>query len=195
MAAAIAVQTERIGIGYPVDVTPLRVPYRREDHEKRGSHSTLFTKPEILAIQRQTGYVLGGSRTDHVFLLDRDRGLPERTGHLLHPDKYDPAFGEWLAEDLVPQIEAFLGSEGRHSLFGMLAGGGGRSYTLSWHRDIGKPGAPDEAQFLLRHHGRFVQFNAPLLEGDRFLQIVPASHLRASTSAEIEASMAPHIKT
>jgi hypothetical protein len=35
-----------------------------------------------------------------------------------------------------------------------------------------------------------VQFNAPLLPGDRFLNIVPASHLRASTPDEIQASKA-----
>ena len=33
-----------------------------------------------------------------------------------------------------------------------------------------------------------MQFNAPLVSGDRFLNIVPGSHLRASTAAEIEAS-------
>ena len=33
-----------------------------------------------------------------------------------------------------------------------------------------------------------MQFNAPLVAGDRFLHIVPGSHLRASTDAEIEAS-------
>ena len=30
-----------------------------------------------------------------------------------------------------------------------------------------------------------MQFNAPLITGDRFLQIVPASHLRASTTSEL----------
>ena len=42
--------------------------------------------------------------------------------------------------------------------------------------------------YLRRHEGTFVQFNAPLVAGDRFLNIVPGSHLRASTAAEIEAS-------
>ncbi len=122
--------------------------------------------------------------------IDREQGLPERTGHLLHPGKYDAAYGHWLAEDLAPQLETLLGCPGRHSLFGMLAGGGHKSYKQSWHRDIGKPGADDEAEFLQRSHGLFVQFNAPLIEADHFLHIVPASHLRASTQAEIEASHA-----
>ena len=89
--------------------------------------------------------------------IDRERGLPERTGHLLHPDKYDPAFGH-------------------------------KSYQQDWHRDIGKPGAEDEAQFLRRSPGWFVQFNALLIEAEHFLHIVPASHLRASTAAELEAA-------
>ncbi len=58
------------------------------------------------------------------------------------------------------------------------------------HRDLGKPGDPDEVGFLRRFHGRSVQFNAPLLPGDHFLNIVPASHLRASTPAEIAAAKA-----
>jgi hypothetical protein len=78
--------------------------------------------------------------------IDREQGLPERTGHLLYPDKYDPAFGDWLAEDLAPQLEALLDGPGRHSLFGMLAGGGGKAYKLNWHRDLGKPGDGADAE-------------------------------------------------
>jgi hypothetical protein len=117
--------------------------------------------------------------------IDRDKRLPARTGHMLHPDKYDPAWAEWLAEDLVFYIDALVGDTARHSLFGMLAGGGGQSYRQAWHRDVGKPGSPDEEEFLRRFHGHFVQFNAPLVQGDSFLQIVPASHLRASTDEEL----------
>lgn len=122
--------------------------------------------------------------------IDAEKRLPARIGHMLHPDKYDRAFAEWLDEDLAPQIETLCGGPPRHSLFGMLASGGGQAYLQGWHRDIAKPGAPDEVEFLRHHHGRFVQFNAPLLPGDKFLNIVPASHLRASTPAEIQASAA-----
>ncbi len=122
--------------------------------------------------------------------IDRERGLPERISHLLHPDKYERAFADWLAEDLAPQLEVFLQGPARHSLFGMLAGGGGRAYAQAWHRDIGKPGAADEAEFLQKHHGRSVQFNAPLIAEDHFLHIVPASHLRASTEDELTAAAA-----
>ncbi|MEE2658257.1 MAG: phytanoyl-CoA dioxygenase family protein [Candidatus Latescibacterota bacterium] len=119
--------------------------------------------------------------------IDRERGLPDRTEHMLMPDKYDDAFGAFL-EEIWPDLQALLRVPVRHSLFGMLTSGGGRPYTQSWHRDLGKPAAADEDKFLRRFHNRCVQFNAPLIEGDRFLQIVPGSHLRASTQTEIEAA-------
>ena len=122
--------------------------------------------------------------------IDRNNRLPGRISGMLSPDRYDDAFAKWLDEDLAPLIETLLGGPPRHSLFGMLASGGGQPYKQGWHRDIGKPGAPDEVEFLEHHHGRFVQFNAPLQEGDKFLNIVPASHLRASTPEEIAASEA-----
>jgi ectoine hydroxylase-related dioxygenase (phytanoyl-CoA dioxygenase family) len=151
-----------------------------------------FGRERIQALRRAIENLVKRARRDELSLnwIDRDQGLPERTGHLLHPEKYDPAFAEWLAEDLAPQLETFLGGPGRHSLFGMLAGGGGRVYTQAWHRDIGKPGAADEVEFLQRHHGRSVQFNAPLIEADHFLHIVPSSHLRDSTTAELVAAQA-----
>ena len=70
----------------------------------------------------------------------------------------------------------------------MLAAGGGQPYTQKWHRDLCRPGDADETAYLRRHEGSSVQFNAPLVPGDRFLHIVPGSHRRASTAAEIEAS-------
>ena len=117
--------------------------------------------------------------------IDADSRLPARTEHMLHPDKYDPAWAEWLAEDLVFYIDALVSGPARHSLFGMLAGGGRKSYSQAWHRDMGRPGVPIEETFLARFKGQFVQFNAPLVSGDCFLQIVPGSHLRASTEAEL----------
>ena len=120
--------------------------------------------------------------------INQEKRLPNRISGMLGPDKYQPEFAEWLDEDLAPIIESLLGEPGRHSLFGMLAGGDGQPYLQAWHRDIGKPGAPDEEEFLRHHDGRSVQFNAPLQPHDHFLQIVPASHLRASTPAEIKAA-------
>ena len=102
--------------------------------------------------------------------IDRERRLPGRTGHLLNPDKYHPAFADWIDEDLAPHLEALVCGPGvRHSLFGMLASGGGKPYTQQWHRDLCRPGEAEETAYLRRHEGRFVQFNAPLVAGDRFL--------------------------
>ena len=122
--------------------------------------------------------------------IDAAAGVPDRTGNLMHPDKYEAAWGEWLAEDVAADLETLVDGPVRHSLFGMLASGAGRSYRQAWHRDIGKPGAADEVAFLQRHHGRLIQFNAPVLATDTFLHVVPGSHLRASTAAEIAAAAA-----
>ena len=151
-----------------------------------------FSPERVQSLREAVQYLVQRALKGEVELnwIDREQGLPERTGHLLHPDKYNPAFGDWLAEDLAPQLEALLGGSGRHSLFGMLAGGGCKAYKQNWHRDLGKPGAGDEAEYLQRHQGHLAQFNAPLVEADHFLHIVPASHLRASTDTEIKASQA-----
>ena len=69
--------------------------------------------------------------------INKDSRLPARVGHLLYPDKYDHAYADWLGEDLAPHIEALLGNEPvRHSLFGMLASGGGQPYCQSWHLSL-----------------------------------------------------------
>jgi ectoine hydroxylase-related dioxygenase (phytanoyl-CoA dioxygenase family) len=123
--------------------------------------------------------------------VDQEQRLPQRTGHLLLPDKYDNAWAEWLAEDLDEHLNVLVeGSAVRHSLFGMLASGGGQPYEQAWHRDLGKAGDAGEEEFYRRHHGHSVQFNAPLLPGDHFLNIVPGSHLRASTAKEMAAASA-----
>lgn len=129
----------------------------------------------------------------NVTWIDKEKRIPARTGSLLHPVRYDESWATWLSDDLIPLIEPLAGGPARHSLFGMLNGGGGQPYLQAWHRDLGKPGAPDEVEYLKKHHGRFVQFNAPLLPGDRYLNIVPASHLRASTKEEIAASGFVHL--
>ncbi|MCX5662221.1 MAG: phytanoyl-CoA dioxygenase family protein [Planctomycetota bacterium] len=134
---------------------------------------------------------LGREGKIQVSFLDKEKTLPARLGNILHPDRYQPAFADWLAEDLAPLIEATIGGPARHSLYGMLAAGAGEPYLQGWHRDLGKPGAPDEVEYLKHHHGRFVQFNAPIQPDDHFLHIVPASHLRASTPAEIKAQNRP----
>ena len=60
--------------------------------------------------------------------LDRAQRAIGRTGHLLNPDLYDPAFAEWLDQDLAPHLHHLVaGGKVRHSLFNMLAGGAGRA--------------------------------------------------------------------
>ena len=39
----------------------------------------------------------------------------------------------------APLIESLLQSPARHSLFGMLAGGGGKAYDQAWHHDLATP--------------------------------------------------------
>jgi len=113
---------------------------------------------------------------------------PERLGHLLNPDRFDAAYVEWLEADIIPTIESLLQSRVRHSLFGMLAGGGGKSYLQEWHRDLPNPERPTDPAIIFDPEPFwFTQFNAPLKPCDRFLQIIPASQTRASTPAEADA--------
>lgn len=155
----------------------------------RGTFSNERVKSLVAAVNRIMDRALAGKT--EIGWIDRDKRLPGRLAHLLKPDKYQPELGTWLDEDLHPQIEAMLGGPARHSLFGMLAGGGGQKYLQPWHRDIGKPGELDEVAHMNKYHGKFVQFNAPLRPGDRYLNIVPRSHNRASTPAELAASKTP----
>ena len=118
---------------------------------------------------------------------------------MLHPDTYRPAYADYLATELAPRVDQLVGGAGRHSLFGLLGHGGGEAVRQGWHRDFVRPGfienefemgTPAEARFLAASHALCCQLNAPLLPGDRFLQLVPGSHRRASTPAEIAAGEA-----
>ena len=112
---------------------------------------------------------------------------------MLWPDKYEPAFGDFL-EDVYPHLHAVIDHGGagvRNSLFGMLSSGGGVPYQQEWHRDgEGNSTAPGrwDVKRSLAFMGHGVQINAPLLPGDKFLQLQPASHLRPSTIEELAAS-------
>ena len=76
------------------------------------------------------------STTGKIRWIDPQRRLPKRIDHMLHPDKYDSAFADWLDTNIIPMVEAILGGPIRHSLFGMLASGGGQPYRTAWHRDL-----------------------------------------------------------
>eukprot|EP01045_Picozoa_sp_COSAG04_P032775 COSAG04_NODE_6537_length_1308_cov_1.465674_1_plen_142_part_10 len=60
--------------------------------------------------------------------LDREQRLPARMGDFLQTAKYYPEFGEWMAEDAIPQLEQLVGGAVRHNRFQMLASGGGQPY-------------------------------------------------------------------
>lgn len=126
--------------------------------------------------------------------INRSTQFPTRTSNMLWPDKYEPEFGEWL-EDVYPHLHALIDHGGagvRNSLFGMLSSGGGLPYEQTWHRDgeteyWSTPGNWDVKRSL-SYIGHGTQINAPLLPGDKFLQLQPGCHLRPSTTEELAAS-------
>jgi ectoine hydroxylase-related dioxygenase (phytanoyl-CoA dioxygenase family) len=118
--------------------------------------------------------------------INQEQRIPERLGHLLRPGWIQPAFINSLENGpYFPIAEQILGGPVRHSLFGMLAGGGGKAYIQSWHRDLAPTSGDEELPILERNFGIFTQINGSLFP-DRYLQIVPGSHLRPTTPAERE---------
>src|SRR3712207_920727 len=65
----------------------------------------------------------------------------------------------------------------------MLAGGDGKPYVQRWHRDLAPTEGAHEVAVLERNYRIVTQINGPLFP-DRYLQIVPASHLRPTTPEE-----------
>ena len=140
----------------------------------------------IVAVNRLMDRALAGEC--RIRWIDPTERLPGLVYGLFDPDKYDPAYGEWLDGDLAAQVDALIeGGSARYSMFALKGSGGALPYRVSWHRDIGRRGAPDEGEFLHRYHRRLLNFNAPLLPGDRALQIVPGSHLQPTTGEQIRA--------
>lgn len=150
----------------------------------------VFDEERLLTLRAGVDSLIARARAGECELrwIDADAGIPDRISHMMHPGRYESAWGEWVAEDVVDDMESLLRGPVRHSLFGMLASGGGRDYRMAWHRDLGKPGAADEQDYLRRHHGNHVQFNAPIAATDTYLHVVPGSHLRPSTTQEIAAA-------
>ena len=158
--------------------------YREEGYSIfRAAYDAGRVQSLVDAVERLMDRVLAGEC--EIRWLDRERRLPNRISHMLHPDKYDCAFAAWLDSDIIPMVEAILDGPGRHSLFGMVASGGAYPYSTPWHRDLCRPGNANEAEILERDLLRHIQFNAPLKPGDCFLQIVPGSHARHATEAEL----------
>ena len=118
---------------------------------------------------------------------DPQNRIPARLMYLLLGDRFNAVYADWFDAELLPLLEALLESPARYSLFGMLAAGGGKPYAQPWHHDWRSPDNFHPAVILDPEPFWFVQFNAPLKPNDRFLQIIPASHNRRATPAEIEA--------
>ena len=119
--------------------------------------------------------------------INREQRIPERIGLLLRPNWIQQAFIDSIEEGpYLPIAEQILNAPVRYSLFGMLAGGGGKSYIQGWHRDLSSPWMPEEEAINRGGYYLYTQINAPLFP-DRYVQIVPGSHLRASTPEEHEA--------
>ncbi|HZO89793.1 MAG TPA: phytanoyl-CoA dioxygenase family protein [Chthonomonadaceae bacterium] len=119
--------------------------------------------------------------------INQEKRVPERLGSLLRPQTIRPAFTHSLVNGpFFPICEQILGAPVRYSLFGMLAGGDGKPYIQAWHRDIAPVEGKHQVTILERGFRTVVQTNAPLFP-DRYLTIVPGSHLRPTTEAEREA--------
>lgn len=118
--------------------------------------------------------------------IDRERRLPERTGRLLRPETIRPAFvASLVTGPHLSLAEQILDAPVRYSLFGMLAGGGGKPYIQNWHRDLAPTQGDQQLPILERNYHLVTQVNAPLFT-DRYLALVPGSHLRPVTAAEQE---------
>jgi ectoine hydroxylase-related dioxygenase (phytanoyl-CoA dioxygenase family) len=116
--------------------------------------------------------------------IDREKRIPERLGQLLRPGWVRPSFVASLERGpYFPIAEQVLGTTVRYSLFGMLAGGNGKPYVQAWHRDLAPIEGENELEVLERNYRVYTQINAPLLP-DRYLTIVPGSHLRRTTAPE-----------
>lgn len=118
--------------------------------------------------------------------INKEKRIPERLGQLLRPEWVRPSFvNSLISGPYFPIAEQILGTAARYSLFGMLAGGGGKPYIQNWHRDLAPTQGEHELPILERNYRIFTQINAPLFP-DRYLTIVPGSHLRRTTDAERE---------
>lgn len=140
------------------------------------------------AFERIIDRALDGEFEDSFRWIDRRQRLPDCVNDLLTPQKYDPAFGAFLDSVAIPYVENLLACPVRCSWLLMLTSGTGNAYRVALHRDNCGLGVPEEHELLERFRMKQAYFQAPLLPGDRFLQLVPGSHLQPATDVEISAS-------
>jgi ectoine hydroxylase-related dioxygenase (phytanoyl-CoA dioxygenase family) len=116
---------------------------------------------------------------------DQAQRVPAFASDFLSAGKYYPAFGELLASVMLPFTESLLGKPVRCSWLLMLTAGAGQPYSVPLHRDNSELGGADEQDLLGLYRMNQCYFQAPLLANDRFLQVVPGSHLRPATETEV----------
>ena len=117
--------------------------------------------------------------------VDKDRHLPDFINDLLTAPKYVPTFGALLDTVILPFVESLLNSPVRCSWLMTLTSGAGHAYGVPLHRDNCGLGVPEESELIDTYRMKQAYFQAPLLPGDRFLQLVPGSHLRLASETEI----------
>lgn len=117
---------------------------------------------------------------------DQTRKLPDCINDLLGA-KYDPVFGHWLDDVIIPAAESLLEAPIRLSWLTALCAGGGIPYHVPWHRDSSIVNRSAEKPVLERDRMRQCYLHAPLLPDDSFLQVIPGSHARLATEAEVAA--------
>ncbi|WP_308639577.1 phytanoyl-CoA dioxygenase family protein [Paenibacillus silvisoli] len=138
-----------------------------------------------LGVQRIIDQAKSGEGKD-IPWINKEKGIPERLSYLLSPDYFQPEIAFTLEESpIIDIIEGLLEGPVRYSLAGMLASGDGKGYSLPWHRDLAPTEGSGQLTQLIRAARNCCQLNAPLFQ-DRYLKIVPGSHIRATSSAEID---------
>ncbi|UVI31431.1 phytanoyl-CoA dioxygenase family protein [Paenibacillus spongiae] len=119
--------------------------------------------------------------------INKEKGIVNRIGNMLSPAYFQQELADSLEHsNIIEIIERILEQPIRYSLFGMLASGDGQGYVQNWHRDLVPLNSPSEVTDLLRDARDLCQMNAALFH-DRYLTIVPGSHLRKLTEEQNEA--------
>lgn len=154
----------------------------------RGALDDALVGSMVDAIERIMDRAQRGEFGDSFRWIDRENRVPDFVNDLLTPCKYDPAFGALFDSVVLPYTEGLLGRPIRCSWLLMLSSGAGNAYGVALHRDNCALGVPEENELIERFRGKQAYFQAPLLPGDRFLQLVPGSHLRPATDLEISAA-------
>ena len=131
-----------------------------------------------------------GPLVPKVSWINKEKRLHNRMGDYLQPSKFDPLYIQWLAEDCYGHLSQLIdgGEEHgvRHCRFQMLCAGDDQPYKQNWHRDWQgwDPHENGGEELTFGANFKHIEWNAPLMPGDQFLNVVPGSHIRRSTLEE-----------